>query len=137
MKSNKIVDVVVIGCGAMGSSACSFLAARGASVIGIEQFSRGHSFGSSHGYTRKYRESYHEHYDYVPLIMKSGKLWQQMEAEMDEQLLLRCDNLIIGRPSSKVIQGMQKAGEMYNLPWSMLTREEVMNQYPQFRVNED
>ena len=84
MKQKKLVDVAVLGCGAMGSATCSFLAARGASVIGIEQFSRGHAFGSSHGYTRKYRESYHENPDYVPLIMQSGKLWEKMEQEMDE-----------------------------------------------------
>ena len=35
MESNQY-DVAVIGCGAMGSAACSFLARRGVKTIGIE-----------------------------------------------------------------------------------------------------
>ena len=51
-------EVAVIGCGTIGSAACSHLARRGVSVIGIERFSRGHTFGSYTGFTRIYRLAY-------------------------------------------------------------------------------
>ena len=38
-------DVIVIGVGGMGSAACYHLAARGASVIGIDAHPPGHSLG--------------------------------------------------------------------------------------------
>ena len=52
-----LYDVAVIGCGAMGSASLSFLARRGAKVIGIEQFKRNHERGSTHAYTRLFRDA--------------------------------------------------------------------------------
>ena len=66
-------QVAVIGCGAMGAATCSHLARRGISVIGIERFQRGHSYGSSTGYTRSYRECYEEEPKYVPLVREAGR----------------------------------------------------------------
>ena len=53
-------QVIVIGCGTMGSSACSHLARRGISVIGIERFGKSHTHGSHCGYTRITRCTYAE-----------------------------------------------------------------------------
>src|SRR5579862_5906665 len=61
-------DVIVVGVGAMGSSACWHLARRGARVLGLEQFDIPHTLGSSHGYSRMIRSAYYEHPDYVPLL---------------------------------------------------------------------
>ena len=51
-------DVIVIGLGAMGSSAAYHLAARGQRVLGLERFRPGHERGSSHGETRIIRLGY-------------------------------------------------------------------------------
>ena len=61
-------DAIVVGVGAMGSSACLNLARRGAAVLGLEQFDIPHSLGSSHGASRMIRMAYYEHPDYVPLL---------------------------------------------------------------------
>ena len=53
-------DAIVVGCGAIGAAASASLARRGAEVVAIEQFTRGHDRGSSHGGSRVYRESYFE-----------------------------------------------------------------------------
>ena len=46
-------DVIVLGLGAMGASAAAYqLARRGARVLGMDQYSPPHEFGSSHGDTR-------------------------------------------------------------------------------------
>ncbi|HAA49873.1 MAG TPA: hypothetical protein DCE43_09140, partial [Planctomycetaceae bacterium] len=51
-------DCIVVGLGAMGSSALYHLARRGADVIGLEQFEPGHVRGSSHGRSRVFRTTY-------------------------------------------------------------------------------
>src|SRR5438445_7755163 len=63
-------EVIVIGLGAHGSAAAYHLAKRGLRVLGIEQFVRGHTLGSSGGLSRITRLSYYEHPDYVPLLRR-------------------------------------------------------------------
>ena len=50
-------DVIVVGLGAMGSAALYQLAKRGKKVLGIDQFSPPHSYGSSHGVSRIIRQA--------------------------------------------------------------------------------
>src|SRR6266851_2418815 len=66
-----MTDVIVIGLGADGGAAAAHLARRGARVLGIEAFSRGHTNGSSGGLTRVIRLAYYEHPDYVPLLKRA------------------------------------------------------------------
>ncbi len=61
-------DDIVLGLGGMGSAAAFHLAARGRKVLGLEQFERLHTRGSSHGRTRIIREAYFEAPEYVPLV---------------------------------------------------------------------
>ena len=53
-------DIAVLGLGAMGSMAAWRAAARGASVIGIEQYGIAHDRGSSHGGSRIFRKTLFE-----------------------------------------------------------------------------
>lgn len=63
--SEELYDVIVVGLGAMGSGSFYHAAKAGKSVLGIEQFSLGHTKGSSHGETRIIREAYFEGEFYV------------------------------------------------------------------------
>jgi len=81
-------DVIVVGVGGMGSSACYHLARRGVRVLGLEQFNIPHDKGSSHGFTRMIRSAYYEHPDYVPLIRRAFQLWTQLEDESLAKILL-------------------------------------------------
>ena len=68
-------DVIVIGVGAMGSSACYHLAKRGLKVLGLEQFQLAHNRGSSHGQSRMIRLAYYEQPNYVPLLRRAWVKW--------------------------------------------------------------
>ena len=72
-------EVIVVGAGAMGSSACYRLARRGVRVLGLEQFSIPNSLGSSHGESRMIRKCYYEHPDYVPLLERAYQLWNELQ----------------------------------------------------------
>ena len=69
-------DIIVLGTGGMGTAACAHLAARGATVIGLDRFPLAHDRGSSHGQTRLIRQAYFEHPDYVPLLLEAYRLWR-------------------------------------------------------------
>jgi sarcosine oxidase len=74
------VDHVVIGLGALGSAAAWHLAARGHSVVGLEQFELGHSRGASHDTSRILRHSYHTP-GYVRLTQEAYDDWARLESE--------------------------------------------------------
>ena len=69
-------DVAVVGLGGMGSAIVAHCAARGAAVIGVEQFGPAHDLGSSYGKTRMIRKAYFEDSAYVPLVLRAYELWR-------------------------------------------------------------
>src|SRR3954454_13270396 len=92
-------EVIVVGVGAMGASACWQLARRGVRVLGVEQFAFGHALGSSHGHTRMIRLAYYEHVDYVPLLRRAYSLWDELEAASGERGLYRTLGIYMRPPA--------------------------------------
>ena len=80
-------DSIVVGVGAMGSSACYHLARRGQRVLGLERFDIPHSMGSSHGVIRIIRLAYYEDPSYVPLLRRAYTLWRELAQGFGEQVL--------------------------------------------------
>ena len=75
-------DAIVVGLGAMGSATLMQLAKRGLKVLGIDRYSPPHQQGSSHGETRITRLAIGEGSHYTPLVMRSHKIWKEMEDEL-------------------------------------------------------
>src|SRR5213595_3873277 len=90
------LDTIVVGLGGMGSAALYHLAGRGVSVVGIDQFAPPHRRGSSHGGTRIIRLAYYEDPSYVPLLRRAYELWQELEADVQERLLITTGSLECG-----------------------------------------
>jgi sarcosine oxidase len=125
-------DVIVVGCGAMGSAACWRIAERGASVLGIEQFSLPHDLGASHGHTRMTRTAYYEHPDYVPLLLRSHALWAELETAVGERLLNMTGGLYMGAETSDLISGCLRAAREHRLDIDVLDGDELAHRFPQF-----
>ena len=96
-------DVAVLGLGAMGAATAWRAAARGASVVGVEQFTPGHARGSSHGGSRIYRQTLFEGIEYVPLARRAFELWTDLEAETGTPLFRRTGGLCIGPEDGPLI----------------------------------
>ena len=94
-----MVDVVVVGGGAMGSAAAWQLARLGADVVLLEQFGPGHGRGSSHGSSRIVRLSYDDPF-YVDLAAAAYQQWDELEADSGEQLLTWTGVVDHGAPST-------------------------------------
>ena len=115
MSRTSSYDVIVIGIGSMGSAACYYLAKRGYKVLGLEQFGISHEFGSHAGQSRIIRKAYFEHPDYVPLLEKAYKNWNDIEQESGEQLYYKTGLLYAGNPSNEIIKGVKLAASLYNI----------------------
>src|SRR3954469_1805169 len=104
-------DVIVVGVGAMGASACFELARRKVRVLGLERFDIPHTRGSSHGFSRMIRMAYYEHPDYVPLLRRAYERWDELEKLSGQKLLHITGGLYMGRRESEVISGSLGAAE--------------------------
>jgi len=130
-------DVIVVGVGAMGSSACWELARRGVRVLGLEQFDIPNTRGSSHGFSRMIRMAYYEHPDYVPLLRRAYERWEQLEQATGAKLLYITGGLYMGRPESEIIAGSLGAAQAHQLPHELIAHTELAKRYPQFVLPED
>ncbi|MFN3704640.1 MAG: FAD-dependent oxidoreductase [Thermoflexales bacterium] len=87
-------DFIVIGAGAMGCGAAYHLAKDRQRVLLLEQFQVGHARGSSHGESRIFRFAYPQA-EYAQLAMQTKPLWQALEEECGQRLLLDSGGLDI------------------------------------------
>ncbi len=129
-------DVAVIGLGAMGSAAACHLARRGLRVLGIDLHAPPHDRGSSHGRTRVIRQAYFEHPDYVPLLLRAGDLWRDLERESGRELLRRTGALMIGPGESPVVRGSLESARAHALPHRLLSNAELRREHPALRPRE-
>ena len=134
MSMHTTYDAIVVGMGAMGSSALYHLATRGLKVLGIERFNIPHEMGSSHGITRIIRLAYFEHPSYVPLLQRSFELWKELENRTGEELLHITGSIDAGPPDSEVVQGSRRSCAAYDLPHELLTSRELRRRFPGFRL---
>ena len=130
-------DAIVVGLGAMGSATLFHLARRGLSVLGLEQFSPGHQFGSSHGDSRIIRETYFEHPLYVPLVQRAHELWRELEATSGKSLMTITGGLMIGPPDGSVVTGTLRSAREHGLPHEILTPSAVHDRFPAFELDAD
>jgi sarcosine oxidase len=124
-------DYAVVGLGAMGSHAFWRLAARGADVLGFEQFRPGHNQGSTHGTTRLFRTLCLEHPGLVPVARRSLALWRELEAQTGLPIVRLTGALMIGPADSETIRGVRAAAEVHGQEVRTLTAAEIRKEYPQ------
>ncbi len=130
-------DVIVMGCGGIGSAAMYHLARRGLKVLGLDRFHPPHAQGSSHGDTRIIRKAYFEHPNYVPLLHRAWDLWEVLARESDLPLIERRELLMSGPPGSEVTAGARQSARLHNLPLQDLTWDEARKSFPMFKLPPD
>jgi sarcosine oxidase len=129
-------DVIVVGLGAMGSATLFHLARRGVKVLGLEQFSPGHTLGSSHGDSRIIREMYFEHPLYVPLVQRAYELWAELEGASGTRLMTISGGLMIGPKDGAIVSGTLRSARTHGLPSEVLDPSEVKARFPAFSLGE-
>ena len=133
-------QTIVIGLGAMGSAAAYQLAKRGNKVLGIDRFSPPHVHGSSHGDTRITRQAIGEGEEYVPLVLRSYEIWEEIERETAKQILTVTGGLIMSgvegvmRHGSPFFNQTVACAEKFGIAHRLLTSDEIQKRFPQFRL---
>lgn len=133
----KSFDCIVLGVGGFGSSTLYHLARAGVTVLGLDRFPVPHDRGSSHGETRIIRKAYFEHPDYVPLLLRSYQLWEQLERESGRDLLHQIGLLLNGPTDGECIAGCRLAARLHKLTVEEFTLDEARRRFPGFRFPED
>jgi sarcosine oxidase len=127
-------DVIVIGVGAMGSTACFHLARRGKRVLGLERFDIPHVLGSSHGVNRIIRLAYAEGAFYVPLLVRAYELWRELEERANRRLLWTTGYVDIG---AELVEASLESCHLYDLRHDLVDGRELGRRYPGYRVPPD
>jgi sarcosine oxidase len=135
----RIYDVIVLGCGGLGSAALYWLARRaGSDVLGLEQFRLGHDYGSSQDHSRIIRLSYDDP-AYASLTPYTFIAWRDVEDESGIQLVHQTGGIIFGPgggQSPSVVQQYAAAMQQTGIPFEALSAGEAMQRFPQFRLHE-
>jgi sarcosine oxidase len=133
MSTDGSYDVIVVGVGSMGSAAVHTLAARGLSVLGLENFGPAHDQGSAHGGSRIIRQAYFEGSAYVPLLQRAFVGWRDLQEQSGRDLLRLCGGIYIGDPDNPVVTGSQAAAVEHGLPHEILDATEIRSRFPTMR----
>ncbi len=137
-------DTIVLGLGAMGSAAVYQLAKRDNKVLGIDQFSPPHIYGSSHGDTRITRQAIGEGEQYTPLALRSYEIWEEIEKATGKKLLEKCGGLIISSGAKTAINHVENffentiaAAEKFGIKHEILSAEQIRKRFPQFNIQDN
>ena len=125
-----MIDVAVIGLGAVGSAALYHLARQGARVVGIDAYDPPHALGSTHGRSRIIREAYFEHPTYVPLVRRAYENWEDLERLAEERLFTRTGGLMIGAPESGLVTGTLESAHQHDIAVSTLDADAIRTRFP-------
>jgi sarcosine oxidase len=125
--------VAVVGLGAVGSAALRFLAQQGHEAVGYEQFTRGHTRGSSHGESRIYRLTYGDPH-YTRLMREAFPLWQALQAEAGEELIVPCGVLWLGDADDPELNAIVHALQSEGVPFEWLNSPALAMRFPALRI---
>ena len=129
-------EILVVGLGAMGSAALYHLARQGAAPVGIDQYSVGHTHGSSHGHSRAFRVFYDDP-TYVTLVKAALPLWQELERFSGEQLLIPNGMLAFAKPGNERLNQNIRVMRETKAAHEVLTVAEVAARFPALQLPAD
>jgi sarcosine oxidase len=138
-------DILVLGLGAMGSAALYQASKLGARCVGIDRFAPPHDQGSSHGDTRITRQAIGEGQVFVPLVLRSNEIWEEIEAATGRNLMVRNGCLVLASAntpgchhgSTSFVQDTIDAAREFGIAHEVLSSDEIARRYPQFRLRGD
>ena len=137
-----VADIVVVGLGAVGSAALYQSAKLGARVAGIDRFSPPHDQGSSHGETRITRQAIGEGREFVPLVLRSNAIWEELEAATGRSLMTRNGGLVLATSgligshhgSSSFLKDTIDAANEFGIAHERLSADDIRHRFPQFHL---
>lgn len=128
--------IAVVGMGGTGSAAARFLAEAGHEVHAFEQFQIGHERGSSHGASRIIRYTYPDPL-YTALMGEAYPLWERLERDAGESLLVKTGGVFFGRADSVPLRQAIESLRVCRRPHEVLSRSDALARFPAFHLDPD
>ncbi|MEY3093350.1 MAG: hypothetical protein RIU67_2133 [Actinomycetota bacterium] len=125
-------DVVIIGCGGLGSAVAHALTARGLRVVGFDHFARAHDRGSSHGTERIVRTAYTDEV-YARLGAESIEQWRSLDALAGGGLLRLGGGIDFGIADE--LDEIERSCRAAGMPVEMLDASDARARFPGFRFD--
>ena len=143
----KKYDLIIVGCGAMGSAAMYQAAKRGLAVLGIDRFAPPHEMGSSHAETRFTRLGVGEGAQYAPLVARSHEIWRELE-EASGEVIFYQKGLLIVAPKGGTAKEQYNHWENFversaevaadiGVPFEILEAADVRSRYPKVMLTDE
>lgn len=129
--------LLVAGLGAMGSAIAMNAALRGADVVGVDRYERGHAHGASSGRSRIVRQGYFEDEAYVPLLLRAYELWHDLERRTQTRMMHLTGLLLVAPTESQVLARTLAAARRHDLRVESWSRDEILERYPTLRIRTD
>lgn len=138
----KHYEVIVVGCGGLGSAALYWLSRElGPSVLGIERFRLGHDRGASQDHSRIIRLAQHQP-EYATLAPDAYEAFYEIEEESGIQVVHKTGGLVIesaderdpARVGTRNVDGYVAAFERFGFDYEVLDPDELMHRWPQFHL---
>lgn len=129
-------DLIVVGAGGVGSAAAYHAARRGHRVLLLEQFTIGHTRGSSHGGSRIIRYT-HDRLGDTAQMPATFALWRELEQLSGVALLQMTGGLYIGSMDEPWLRRSREALTALGFPFRLLSGDDLAAAYPQWRFAPD
>ena len=133
---SRTYDTIIIGAGGMGSATAYHLAKSGADVLVLEQFQRGHTFGSSHGETRIIRFFYDKPF-YTELMKTAYTEWRDLESVSGKSLLFITGSVGIGAKGNPYGRATRQSLDAADVESEWWDAAQLAERFPQFRLTGD
>ena len=133
---SRIYNTIIIGAGGMGSATAYYLAKSGADVLVLEQFQRGHTYGSSHGETRIIRFFYDKPF-YTELMKTAYAEWQDLESVSGKLLLFITGSVGIGAKGNPYGRATRQSLDAAGVESEWWDAAQLAERFPQFRLTDD
>lgn len=134
--STRVYDAIVIGAGGMGSATAYHLAKSGADVLVLEQFQRGHKFGSSHGETRIIRFFYDKPF-YTELMKTAYSEWRDLESVSGKPLLFITGSVGMGAKGNPYGRATKQSLDAAGVESELWNGTQLADRFPQFQGVKD
>lgn len=132
-----IYDLIIVGSGSVGSAAGWYATKAGLKVLTIDNGHPPHDQGSHHGETRLIRHAYGDNINYLPMVLRAQRLWDELEQLTGEKIMHRCGVINIGPKDCKFIRNVIDSAKDYQVPVEILTAKAVTYRWPQITVPDD
>jgi sarcosine oxidase len=139
----KNYEVIVVGCGRLGSAALYWLSRElGPGVLGLEQFCLSHDRGATQDHSRIIRLAQHQS-EYAALAPHAYEAFYELEEESGVQVLFKTGGLVIEAPEerdpkkvgTRNVEGYAAAFEEHGFDYyDLLDQPELTDRWPQFHL---